>query len=173
MTRLHQNSWGFVDKQRHFSQTKLMEQARLDSSATAAKSANWRANKAKQGQLTFRVQLPRPLNEQIKKLQARHKIKSLGDVLDQIVKLAADNSQPMQLEMPPVIPKTEPVHDITTIMSKQSLDYLTRIKNELGLPRAKAIHAILITFPDALERSEATALQPNFNFNGEEKLTGK
>lgn len=173
MTGLHQNSWGIVDNHQHISQMSQMTTARLDSSTTAKKSANWRDRKKVQGQLTFRVQLPRPINEQIKRMQARHKISSLGQVLDQIVSIAANRIEPDQLEMPPVFPRTEPVHDITTMMSAKSVAYLSRIKGELGLPRAKAIHAILITLPDALELSAAAALQPNFNFNEEDKLSGK
>jgi hypothetical protein len=172
VTGLHQNKWGNVDTRRIIPQTLNMDTARVEST-TARKSANWRKRIKTQGQLTFRVQLPRPLNDQIKDMQAKHKIKSLGEVLDQIVSIAAEQIRPEQLEMPPVFPRTEAIHDITTVMSVESVEYLTRIKDELGLPRAKAIHAILITLPDALERSAATALQPNFNFYEGKGLSGK
>lgn len=123
-----------------------------DLSAPARKSANWRKRMQTQGKRTFRVQLPRTINEQIRSLQAQHKISSLGEVLDQIVRSAADEIQPSQLVMPPVFPKTESVHDITTVLSRESLAYLARIKAEIGLPRAKAIHAILLTKKDVVER---------------------
>lgn len=172
MNGLHQNKWGKVDTRPIMTQNSTMEIARVESTP-ARKSANWRKRIKTQGQRTFRVQLPRPLNDQIKGMQARHKIRSLGEVLDQIVSIAAKQIRPEQLEMPPVVPRTEPIHDITTAMSVESVEYLTRIKGELGLPRAKAIHAILITMPDALERSAATALQPDFNFNEGKGSPGK
>ncbi|NJM50206.1 MAG: hypothetical protein HC843_04425 [Sphingomonadales bacterium] len=172
IAQLHQNKWGNIDTSPIMTQNSAMDTARLESTP-ARKSANWRKRLKSQGELTFRVQLPRPLNQQIKEMQARHKIRSLGKMLDQIVKITAKQIEPKQLEMPPIFPRTEPVHDITTALSVESIEYLTRIKKELGLPRAKAIHAILITMPDALERSNDTALQPNFNFNEEKKLSGK
>jgi hypothetical protein len=69
--------------------------------------------------------------------------------------------------MPPVTPKSETLKDITIMLPIEHVDFITAIKDQIGLPRAKAIHALMLTVPDALERAAANRQQPAFNFNQE------
>lgn len=124
-------------------------------STAARKSAHWRDRMKAQGQRTFRLQLPRSVYDQIIRIKGEEKIGSLGQTIDQIVSTAAKHVTPTQLAMPLVVPKTEAVHDMTTVLSAESIAYLTQIKTELGFPRAKAIHAILLT------KMEATGRKPS------------
>jgi DNA-binding GntR family transcriptional regulator len=132
-----------------------MDTEKPDQTASARKSANWRNRMKTQGQLTFRVQLPKSIYEEIKRMKAQQNLSNLGDALDQIISNAAQHIKPSQLKMPPVVNKTVAVHDITTVLSSESIGYLSRIKTELGLARATAIHAILITKPEAVARKQS------------------
>jgi hypothetical protein len=170
---LHQNQWRIIDRPTALPQTANMKQSSSDSSYAAASVARWRAKKVEQGQVTFRVQLPKTVKDQITSIQKSQKLGNLGDAFNLIIALANRQTLPSELQMPPVTPKTEAIRDITTIIAAEHLDYLNRVKTDLGLPRAKAIHAILHTFSNELEKANEAALQPNFNFNKEGHSIGK
>ena len=129
--------------------------------------ANWRARMSAEGHRTFRVQLPASLTVEIKTQQRACKLPSLTKYLEHLISTAIDTINIAELTMPPVTPKSETLKDITIMLPIANVAFITAIKDQIGLPRAKAIHALMLTVPDALERAAANRQQPAFNFNQE------